>query len=86
LSFFDKSKYFIWNIQFERWEILALLVFRALEFECRQKPKVLKYAVGSMKHNFSDMYRFNDLGSRNFLQSQVSIKQKTTLFSQSGSK
>ncbi|MGJ8667003.1 MAG: hypothetical protein ACSHW7_11585 [Patiriisocius sp.] len=37
-----------WN---ERWEILALLVFRALELERWQKPKVLKYAAGSMKHN-----------------------------------
>jgi len=31
LSFFDKFKHFNSNIQFERWEILALLVFRAWE-------------------------------------------------------
>jgi hypothetical protein len=48
LSFFDKFIYYNWNIQFERWEILALLVFRAFELACWQKPKVLKYAAGSM--------------------------------------
>jgi len=51
LSFFDKSKYFNWNIQFERWKILALLVFLALELCVGKKPKVLKNAAGSMKHN-----------------------------------
>jgi hypothetical protein len=50
LSFFDKSKSFYRYIQFERWEILALLVF-SVGIVRWQKPKVLKYAAGSMKHN-----------------------------------
>tara|TARA_B110000008_G_scaffold277251_1_gene318123 strand:- start:65 stop:265 length:201 start_codon:yes stop_codon:yes gene_type:complete len=45
LSFFDKFKSFYRYIQFERWGILALLVF-SFGIMSRQKPKVLKYATG----------------------------------------
>jgi len=36
---------------FKRRGILALLVFLSIEIERWQKPKVLKYVAGSMKHN-----------------------------------
>tara|TARA_R110002074_G_scaffold212552_3_gene382095 strand:- start:14413 stop:14553 length:141 start_codon:yes stop_codon:yes gene_type:complete len=36
---------------FRAWEILALLVFLSVGIQRWQKPKVLKYAAGSMKHN-----------------------------------
>lgn len=49
---------------FERWEILALLVFERWNYVLA-KPKVLKYAAGSMKHNV-DVYGLWHVSAQTF--------------------